>query len=325
MDRKLLGLLSVNPRVPVQELARTLGVSRQAVHHRMHILSELGVFKGTTAAISMHYFHAVPIVVFGPCSASSTEEILVNLGESELTRRVLVAGGNFVYAVAWLRDLSELEGYVGFVRKAAGMKEPTAGIYSLDPRLMPDYTVDGIGKRRESQKKLSPLDLHIVASLADDARRPLADVAAELGVSSKTVQRHLDAMIAEDLLELHAVEELPSGGDMLFLVHVTLRAGVDQVATVFRLLSKYRFRDAYVRAFTNLPGLLIWVFWSSQVTPVREALEGLAEDDDVLAALPNLTFAERIYRTWRDRPFAAQPQPSPKVRNRRADGGVVAR
>lgn len=317
-DRALLVLLGANPRVSLQELARKLGVSRQAVHHRMRTLTELGVFQGTTAAISMHYFHAVPIVIFGGSSASSVDEILGALGESELTRRVLVAGGLFVYAVAWLRNPSELEGYSEFVRRAARMSEPIAGIYSLDPRLMPPYTVDGIGRRRESRRELSPLDLQIVACLADDARKPVADLAAELGVSSKTVRRHLDWMIAEDLVELQARVELPSGGDLLFIVHVRLRDGTDKVRTALRILSKFAFRDAYVRAFTNLPDLLVWVFWSSQVTPVREALEALAEDEAVLGTVPNLAFAERIYRTWRDRPFGVPSWPAPKARSRRA-------
>ncbi len=54
------------------------------------------------------------------------------------------------------------------------------------------------------------------------------------------------------------------------------------------------------------------------MTPVREALEGLAEDDDVLGIVPNLAFAERIYRTWRDRPFAAPPSVARKAPDRRA-------
>ncbi len=259
-DRELLIQLGADPRVSLQELARRLGITRQAVHHRMRALTELGVFRGTTAAISIHYFHAVPVVVMGPSSAPSAEEVLARLGESELTRRVVLAGGNFVYAVGWLRDLSELEGYTEFVRTAARMQEPTVGIYSLDPRLMPEYTVDGIGRRRESDRELSPLDLEIVASLADDARKPVAEVAAELRVSGKTVRRHLDRMRSEDLLELGARVELPSGGDMFFLAHVTLREGVDPVRTASRLLARYPFRGAYVRAFTNLPALLVWVF-----------------------------------------------------------------
>lgn len=316
-DRQLIIMLAASPRIPVQELARRLGISRQAVHHRMRMLEEAGVYKGTTAAISIHYLHAIPVVVFGRSDAVSTQSILVNLGKSNLTRRVLIAGGNFVYAVGWLRNLPELEGYARFVGQAAAIREPTVGIYSLDPQLMPRFTVDGIGKQSESHRELTPLDLRIIAALADDARRPAADVAAELGVSNKTVQRHLDTMLANGQLELHALTDEPAGGQMLFLVHVGLRDGADKAQVAHRLLSKYPFWDAYVRAFTNLPNLLIWVFWTRELTAVRYALADLEEDDDVTGAVPNFTFLERIYKTWRETPSAVESWLPRRVRDHR--------
>ncbi len=324
-DRQLIIMLAASPRIPVQELARKLGISRQAVHHRMRMLAEAGVYKGTTAAVSIQYLHAIPVVVFGRSAATSVQPILVNLGKSNLTRRVLIAGGNFVYAVGWLRDLSELEGYAAFVGQAATMREPTVGIYSLDSRLMPEFTVDGIGKRRESQRELTSLDLRIVAALANDARRPVADVAADLGVSNKTVRRHLDTMMANGQLELHALTDEPAGGQMLFLVHIGLRDGADKVVVAHRLLLKYPFWDAYVRAFTNLPNLLIWVFWTRELTAVRDALAGLEDDGDVTGAVPNFTFLERIYRTWRETPSAVEPLLNRTTRDRRALRELIPR
>ncbi len=324
-DRQLVIMLAASPRIPVQELARRLGISRQAVHHRMRALAEAGVYKGTTAAISVQYLHAIPVVVFGRSDVASTQPILSNLGKSDLTRRVLIAGGNFVYAVGWLRDLSELEGYAAFVGQAAAMREPTVGIYSLDPRLMPEFTVDGIGKRWESHRELTPLDFRIVAALSDDARRPVADVAADLGVSTKTVQRHLKAMLANGQVELHALTDEPAGGQMLFLVHVSLRGGADKVRVAHRLLSKYPFWDAYVRAFTNLPNLLVWVFWTRELVAVRHALADLEEDDDVTGAVPNFTFLERIYKTWLDTPSVVESGLPRRARDRRALREVIPR
>lgn len=324
-DRELLLQLGANPRIPAQELARRLGISRQAVHHRMRVLADLGVYRGTTAAVSIEYLDAVPVVVFGPAEAASMGEILARLGESDLTRRVLVAAGNFVYAVGWLRDLSELEGYAEFVKRAVGMREPTVGIYSMDPRLMPPYTVDGIGKRKGIRRELSPLDLRIVAALADDARRPVAEVAAELGASSKTVRRHLDTMMAEGLVELWARIDEPLGGDGLYLVHLTLRDGADKVGAAFRLVSEYPFRDMYVRAFSNLPNLLVWVFWSGQLAAVREALAEVAEADDTVRVVPHFAIVERVYRTWRERPAAELHLRAGDAHRRRALHAAIPR
>ncbi len=46
-------------------------------------------------------------------------------------------------------------------------------IYCLDDGLWSDYPVDGIVKRKQRYRELSPLDLRIIASLKDDARKPV--------------------------------------------------------------------------------------------------------------------------------------------------------
>lgn len=47
-DRKLLGLLRANARMPVASLAKTLGVSRGTVLNRINRLSERGTIQGFT-------------------------------------------------------------------------------------------------------------------------------------------------------------------------------------------------------------------------------------------------------------------------------------
>ena len=72
-DRKLLILIGVNPRIHYRELAKRLGISRQAVHHRMRVLTEIGVIKGVTAGISVSYLNAVPVSVFGRSKTASNQ------------------------------------------------------------------------------------------------------------------------------------------------------------------------------------------------------------------------------------------------------------
>jgi len=312
-DRKLMFLVYENPRMHVRELANRLGISRQAVHRRMQVLKGIGVIQGATAGISVPYLDAVPVIVFGRSRAASIEETLSILGESEFTRRAVVAGGSYLYIVGLLRDISELDNYSEFVKRAAEIPEPTVGIYSLDEELLPRFTVDGIGKRKQSYRELSPLDIRIIASLKDDARRSIANIAEMAGASAKTVRRHLENMISEGSLDLYAHEDLPLAGDMLFVMHVNLRDGADKVEVGKRLLSKSLFRDQFVRAFINLPGFLHWAFWSADIAQVRKALREVGEDEDVLSVMPNFVFLERIYPTWRDKLPAVGRRPSKKA------------
>jgi len=310
-DRKLLALLAAKPRIHFKELAKSLGISRQAIHHRIQVLKETGVIIGITAGISFAYLDAVPVLVFGRSSAASVEETLDRLGESEFTRRAVVAGGNYLYVVGELRTISELDGYVDFVRRAADMQESAVGIPCFDDSLSPSYSVDGVVERKQSYRELSPLDLRIIASLKDDARRPTADIADMVGASAKTVRRHLEGMISGGSLELHVLMDNTSSGPILSAVHVNLKAGADKREVGRRLLSKCPSHDAYVRAFSNLPGFLALVFWSDKMTEIRKVFREIGEDKDVLAVMLNFGYLERIYNTtWRDKLPAVQTRPS---------------
>lgn len=309
-DRKLLILIGENPRISLEELAERLGISRQAVHNRVRALTRIGVILGAHAGVSIPYLDAVSVAISGRSKTASVEETLERLGESEFTRRVLVAGGNYLYVVGLLRNVSELDSYAEFVRRTAEMPEPTVGIYNLDNGLM-SYSVDGSGKRKQSYKKLSSLDLRIIAALKDDARRPVSDIADMVGVSAKTVRRHLEDMTSEGSLGLNMPMDLALGGDMLLIMHVNLMERADKVEVGKRLLSRRHFQDQYIRTYSNLPGLLTWVFWSDKMTEIRKALRETDEDEDVRSVMLNFTYLERIYPTWLDTlPEAAMRAPA---------------
>lgn len=301
IDRKLLILLAANPRMHFREMSERLGISRQAAHHRVHALLESGVIKNMTASVSFSFLDAIPIAVFGDTKAPLLGEDLDRLGESEFTRRVVVACGNYAYVVGVLRRLSELDSYVEFVKAKAKMEDPAIGLYCLDSDgLLPNYQVDGSGKPLQIRSRLSTVDLRIISSLQDDARRPIVDVAKAVGVSTRTVRQRLHKMISDGSLEFHAGMDVPMGGDQLFLLHVWLRAGARKEEVGRRLLSSHPFRDAYVRAFSNLPRLLILVFWSDRVAEARAVLEEVRGDKDVRDVMLNFAYLERMYRTWRD-------------------------
>jgi DNA-binding Lrp family transcriptional regulator len=320
-DRKLLILMGANPRMHVRELAKRLGISRQAVDRRMQTLMKTGVIKGMIAGISIPYLDAVPVTVFGRSTAASIEKTLDKLGESEFTRRAVVTGGNFFYVVGFLRNISELGSYVEFVKRAGEMTEPTVGINCLDDGLSPDYSVDGVGKRKQSYRELSPLDLKIIASLKDDARRPVTDIADMVGVSAKTVRRHLEDMMSEGSLDMSMPSDLALGGDMFLVMHVNLRDSVDKAEVGRRLLAKFPFQDQYIRTFSNLPGLLVWVFWSGKMAEIRKVMREVGEDEDVLSVMLNFAYLERIYPTWRDKLPAVRAHPSKKVRTHNVRSG----
>jgi len=265
------------------------------------------------AGVSVSYLDAIPVAVSGFSRTASVLKTLDNLGESDLTRRVVVAGANYLYVIGFLRNIDDLDGYVQFVKRAADIPEPIVGIYCLDNGLMP-YSVDGSGSRKRNHKALSPLDLKIIAALKHNARRPVTEVAAVVGSSAKTVRRHIDSMTADGSLEMTVPYDGLSGGDLFLIMHVTMREGADKREVGRRLMSKRYFLDQYIRTHSNIPSLLIWVFWSDKISDVRRALKETSEDEEVLSVMLNFAYLERIYPTWQDRLIDLQSGPSEKSR-----------
>jgi DNA-binding Lrp family transcriptional regulator len=301
IDVKLLVLLVGNPRIHFHELSRKIGISKQAAYRRWLALKESGVIERMTADISVTYLDAVPVAVFGRSNAASVLETLDKLGECEFTRRAFAGCGNYIYVNGLLRDISDLGEFSEFVIRTADLQDATVGIYSPDPGLTPHYIVDGITNRKPDYKKLTPLDLRIIALLKDNVRMPVQEIAEVLGVTTKTIKRHLEDMTSEGKLELHVRTDPSDFGDMFFAVHVTLRDGADKGAVGRRLLSKYEFRDAFLLAFSNIPSLLMWIFWSGDLSEMRKILKAVDEDEDIAALMINYVYLQRFYSTWQDR------------------------
>ena len=156
-------------------------------------------------------------------------------------------------------------------------------------------------RRKRDYRELTELDLKIVASIKDDARRPVEEIADMVGASPKTVKRRLEDMISEGSLELHTRTDSYLCGDTCLIGHVVLRTGSDKVGVAKRLLSKHKFQEAYFRTYANLPGLIMLVFWSDKVAEIRQVIREISEDEDVTSVMMNFTYLQRMYATWRDR------------------------
>lgn len=315
-------LMYEDPRMPCSEIAERLGISRQAANHRVQALAKLGFFKKTKATISAYYSDAVIVGIWGRSKTTSIRQTLDRLGESEFTSRAVVAGANFLYVVGALRDLSELEAYAEFVKRAAEMSEPTVGVYSLNAGIMPDW-IDG-GRRKQSYRELSPLDLKIIASLKNDARRPTAEIADMVGVSTRTVNRHLDYMRSSGSMDFDSPWDPASGEDMYTLLFVDLKEGADKVKVGRRLLSMDTIKVIMMRSFSNLPNSLLGLVCSNRMTEIRRIIEGMSEDEDVMAVTPNLLYYERQYMTWDERSpsYWARRPGSVKRRAMRSNSGT---
>ena len=131
------------------------------------------------------------------------------------------------------------------------MKDPTLAIELLG-RIgdkVPFQTVRG-------EAALGALDLKIIGSLHHDCRKSSAKVAKEVGSSAKTVQKHINKMIKEGLIEMWVLGDPAVIRYATAAIHVHIREGVDLAALGMEMVRRFPNEVYAFRRYLNLPNLL---------------------------------------------------------------------
>jgi DNA-binding Lrp family transcriptional regulator len=291
-DIILIMLLLNNSRMTNREIAEHLNLSINAVHKRIQSLKDLGVIRTFTAKPSMFASQSITIEIYGVSTAPTFEGLPEKLGKNMNIYWVALAGGNSVYIGAYLQRLSDLEPLVEFVSKEAQLPNPTVGIISLPaPSPASSFATNDI--------VLTSLDKKIISSLHYDSRKPIADIAEELGTSTKTIRRRLTHMIEHHLIEL-SLEWYPDASNDIFTVlHLRLKPTVDK-KTLQNILGTYMPNLLFFWSFSNLTNELMAVVWTNTMKELKEIQERLSKENLFDAIIPNILYVGYIYETWRD-------------------------
>ncbi len=289
-DITLCRLLQTDSRAPYHELAGRLGLSINAVHKRIKELTERGIIRAFRARPSLEAVGAVTVWVYGR-SDSDTDQVRARLQKNDSTYWAAFSGGGYVYVGGYLGDVSGLANFSEFVKAQAGIAEPTVGILPSMPK-------------RPAADNLKPLDYEIIRHLNRDSRKPLSDVAKEVGVSSKTVRRRLDWMTEERLIDLTIDWYPDESNDIIALCHVGLSPDIDRVRLSSTLAERFGPKTLFSFPFANLPNQLVTFLWTNSM----KQMEGLKEEIRSVAGVKtvalNVLQTGYIFDTWRDKAVA---------------------
>ena len=61
LDKKIMGILSKNARMPFKDVAAECGVSRAAIHQRVQHLVEAGVIVGSSSSVGIGVGMGLPL------------------------------------------------------------------------------------------------------------------------------------------------------------------------------------------------------------------------------------------------------------------------
>jgi Lrp/AsnC family leucine-responsive transcriptional regulator len=294
-DMNLIMLLVVNSRLSYAELAEKLNLSVNAVHKRIQLLIEAGVIRKFNAKPSLLAVNALVVYIFGTSTLSSFQDLPDKLKTQGSIYWLAMGSGKFLYIGAYLRNVADLEPLVSFVKKNAGLSEPVVGI--MEPWLP---WVDQFSKLKPADLVLCGLDYQIIHSLKADARKPVADVAAELTVSAKTVRRRLQRMVKNYLVELSLEWYPDKSNDITTIMELHLKPDADLKAVPYQIQRKYSPNALYYWCFANMPNTVTFVIWTNSMGELQKLRDDLEKEPAVASVVPYILYSGYMFETWRD-------------------------
>ncbi len=292
-DVILCQLLLANSRLSYRELAEKLDLSVTAVHNRIQSLIDTGIIRKFTAGLSIFAQNAIHVFIFGNSKTNSISNLKLKMEKQGSIYWLAVGGGNVLYVGAYLRNISELELLVRFVKETAEMPEPTVGLTgSPVPALLKNAKID-------VDNKLCELDYKIIRSLKDDSRKPTSAVAEELGVSTKTVRRRLTRMINKYLIQF-SIEWYPdASNDIMSIFHVNLKDDANP-NTPNIILQKHYPNTLFYWSFSNIPGSYVFMVWTPTAKELKDIRESMEQEPALKSVAPNIIYTGYIFKNWRD-------------------------
>jgi DNA-binding Lrp family transcriptional regulator len=289
MDRTDISLcmfLMANSRTPYHELAARLGLSINAVHKRIGAMANLGIIRAFTAHPSLSFLGAIAVWVYGRSEAAHPGDLHLRLETDERTYWVANSGGGYVYVGGYLRDISELDEYVGFVKREGEIGNPTVGI------------IPPMGRR--SKESLRPLDYQILALMRRDSRKPATEIAAEVNASAKTVHRRLEWMQEKGLVDFTIDWYPDASNDIVALVHVDVARGFDRMKALENLRSRLAQNILVEVLFSNLPNQIALFMWTNSMKQMEDLRGSVSGTEGVGSVLLNVLQIGYMFDTWRD-------------------------
>jgi len=216
---------------------------------------DVEIIRGTYAALSFKAMKAMWVIVHGWSKANSMDEVAKELRNDPHVAIMQVASGNYVYVHGNVTDAVGLAELVTSVQRSAKLSEPQVGIVHTPP-------LEHTG--------LSGMDLRIIKALSNDTRRPVNEIAEELGTTAKTVRRRLDRLMKEDLVQLSINWQPDTMGDMVSQIHMVLKDGVPNEKAAYLMIKKYAPGIIRSYTFSNVPGLILLTYCNRNAREMQD-------------------------------------------------------
>lgn len=283
-------------------VAARLGLNADLVKDRIRKLEDQGVIQGYEAFPNLRQLGLAQTTVHYNVDGRAKARAVDKLPAMEGISGVFEFVGPGICVDVYYRNPGELERRLRLVSSLGDLPAPA--------RLF-DYPYP------EVSGDLTPLDWRILAVLRKDARRSAPDVAAEVGVSAKTVNRRIDRLVAQGSMDVLPRVDFGAVSDIIPLnlaVHFLPGPTAPVVAAVTTALGESAFY-AWVPPSAELGNfdVFAWVRKPRDIEALRRKVAEVPGVDRVDALLPcNVVFASD-WLTAAIQERASQPMSVPEV------------
>jgi len=297
IDFTICMMLMWNSRTPYRELAEPFKMSVNSIHKRVKAMVNLGIIDKFVSTLSFRAFKPIPsnIVMFGDSKAKNVKDLIEKLGANVNIYTVSQHSGNLFIIHAYLRNLSDLEPLVSYIKQTAEIPELKVGLDSSP--MQPGAEVD-----MTREINLSTTDFLIANALKNNSRKPVVEIAEEVGVSTKTVRRRLDRLIENHLIDFSIHWYPDKCSEVIAMIILTLKPTIDADKTeiIKTLRDRYGQTILFTWTFSTLPNTIVVSVWVSSMKELQDIQTSLISDDFESVSI-NIGIEGKIFPTWRNK------------------------
>ena len=293
IDTIISMMLMANSRMPYRELAEKLDMSVNSVHKRVKSLVEIGAIQNFQTKLNFILFpNMVNVILFGKSSITNKKSFFIKIGGNKSVYNVTQASGNIYFIHAYIENINELDSLVSFIRKTGKINDLFIG---LDKGMHSNIT------EFSNEITISKLDYLIIHSLKNNSRKTISDVAKEIQASTKTVRRHLNKLIGNNIVRF-TIDWYPDKTPQLvsmFILNLKPNIEFDNVQSLTNLKKKFSHKVVFYWAFSNHPDLIMVCIRADTMKEIQDIQNSLLlmgfESINV-----HVLVEGRMYPTWID-------------------------
>lgn len=210
-DKKILSILSANSRIPLTQLSKRVGLSRDAVNYRIKNYEKDGIIQGYRTMVDINKFGYKANHLFIKLNNPTKEieqRILNKLIKYPFVRAVIKFSGNYDFEIAFVtKDIDDLDDVLTKIITNCGDSMQDYELLTISktfaaetfPPNFSEYKILSDSKKRSNQK-IGKKDLDILKIIGDDALLPLHEIAGKVNLSADAVNYRIKNMINSGII-----------------------------------------------------------------------------------------------------------------------------